>query len=117
MKIKSCDTGGETKSKNETTLPLFCGPNKDAVRKGKQSRFAKHLQRVTSSKVLAELIIFTGSVKIDFLLQTVCGGSHPAEKNGNEIQIKIQQLELNTKIIKTKLQYKEFQRVLSKLQT
>jgi len=38
------------------------GPNKEAVRKGKHSRFSCHLQRVGGSKHVAELILFTGCV-------------------------------------------------------
>ena len=38
------------------------GPNNAAVIKGKHSRFSRHLQRVGGSKVLAELIVFTGRV-------------------------------------------------------
>ena len=58
VKGKSFATGGKTKTGKEATLPLFLSPNKDLVRKGKHSRFARHLQRVAGSKVLAELIIF-----------------------------------------------------------
>ena len=62
---------------------------------------------------MAELIIFTGSVEIDFLRQAFCGGSHPAEENGDEVQRKIQRLELITKAAEAKLQYEEAQRIQS----
>ena len=62
------------------------------------------------------MIIFIGSVEIDFLRQAFCGGSHPAEENGDEVQRKIQQLELKTKAAEAKLQYKEAQRIQGKLQ-
>ena len=116
VKGKSFATGGKTKTGKDATLPLSWGPNKDAVRKGKHSRFARHLQRVAGSKVLAELIIVNGSVKIEFLRQAVCGGSHPAEENGDEVQRKIQRLKLKTKAAEAKLQYKEAQRIQGKLQ-
>ena len=38
------------------------GPNNAAVIRGKHSRFSRHLQRVGGSKVLVELILFTGRV-------------------------------------------------------
>ena len=40
-------------------------------------------QSSAGSKVLAELILLTGSVKVDFLRLAFCGGSHPAEENGD----------------------------------
>ena len=73
---KSCATGGETKTGKEATLPPLLGPNQDLVWKGTHSRFAWHLQRVAGSTVLAELILLTGSVKIDFLRHAFYGGSH-----------------------------------------
>ena len=116
MKGKSFATGGKTKTGKEATLPLSWGHNKDAVRKGKHSRFAMHLQRVAGSKVLAELIIFIGSVEIDFLRQAFCCGSHPTEENGDEVQMKIQRLELKTKAAEAKLQYKKAERIEGKVQ-
>ena len=40
-------------------------------------------QSSAGSKVLAELILLTGSVKVDFLRQAFCCGSQPAEENGD----------------------------------
>ena len=65
---------------------------------------------------MAELILLTGSVKVDFLRQAFCGGSHPAEENGDEVQRTIQSLELKIKAAEAKLQYKEAQRIQGKLQ-
>ena len=102
VKGKSFATGGKTKTGKDATLPVSWGPNKHAVKTGKHSRFARHLQRVAGSKVLAELIIYIGSVEIDFLRQAFCGGSHPAEENGDEVQRKIQR-ELKMKAAQAKL--------------
>lgn len=116
VKGKSFATGGKTKTGKEATLPLFLGPDRDFVGNGKHFRFAMHLQRVAGSKVLAELIIFIGSVEIDFLRHAFCGGSHPAEENGHEVQRKIQRLELKIKAAEAKLQYKKAQRIEGKVQ-
>ena len=43
------------------------GPNRQAVRSGKHSRFARHLQLVAGSKTMAELIIYTGRFDPEFL--------------------------------------------------
>ena len=43
------------------------GPNSQAVQKGKHSRFSRHLQRVAGSKTMAELIVYTGRLDLDFL--------------------------------------------------
>ena len=45
------------------------GPNTKAVRSGKHSRFARHLQLAAGSKTMAELIIYTGRFDPDFLSQ------------------------------------------------
>ena len=45
------------------------GPNMKAVRSGKHSRFARHLQLAAGSKTMAELIIYTGRFDPDFLSQ------------------------------------------------
>ncbi len=55
------------------------GPNMTAVRKGKHSRFARHLQRVAGSKQMAEVIIFTGKVDTFMLTELLRGGSQPVE--------------------------------------
>ena len=43
------------------------GPNRQALRSGKHSRFARHLQLVAGSKTMAELIIYTGRFDPEFL--------------------------------------------------
>ena len=45
------------------------GPNAKAVRSGKHSRFARHLQITAGSKTMAELIIYTGRFDPEFLSQ------------------------------------------------
>ena len=45
------------------------GPNAKAVRSGKHSRFARHLQIAAGSKTMAELIIYTGRYDPEFLSQ------------------------------------------------
>ena len=45
------------------------GPNDKAVRYGKHSRFARHLQIAAGSKTMAELIIYTGRFDPEFLSQ------------------------------------------------
>ena len=45
------------------------GPNAKAVRSGKHSRFARHLQIAAGSKTMAELIIYTGRFDPEFLSQ------------------------------------------------
>ena len=57
VKRKFFATGGKTKTWKGATLPPSLGPNRDLVWKGKHSQFARHLQRVAGSKVLAELIL------------------------------------------------------------
>ena len=47
------------------------GPNAKAVRSGKHSRFARHLQIAAGSKTMAELFIYTGGV-----VPEVAGRSH-----------------------------------------
>ena len=59
------------------------GPNRDAVRKGKHSRFARHLQLEAGSKTMAELIIYAGRFDPEFLnrvheAQYQSGASQPA---------------------------------------
>ena len=116
MKSQFVATGGKTNTGKEATLPFFLGPYKDLVKKGTHSRFARHLQRVAGSKVLAELIILIGSVVLYFLRQAFCGGSHPAEENGDEVQRNIQRLELKIKAAEAKLQYKKAQRIEGNVQ-
>ena len=43
------------------------GPNTDKLRRGKHSRWCRHLQREFGSKALAELIVFTGRVEVEYL--------------------------------------------------
>ena len=56
------------------------GPNSQAVRSGKHNRFSLHLQRVAGSKTMAELIVYTGRLDLDFLRsgQEPSGASEPA---------------------------------------
>ena len=59
------------------------GPNRNAVRKGKHSRFARHLQLEAGSKTMAELIVYAGRYDAEFLNQAhekQChsGASQPA---------------------------------------
>ena len=56
------------------------GPNSQAVRSGKHSRFSLHLQRVAGSKTMAELIVYTGRLDLNFLRsgQEPSGASQPA---------------------------------------
>ena len=49
--------------------PDAWGPNAKAVRSGKHSRFARHLQVTAGSKTMAELIIYTGRFDPEFLSQ------------------------------------------------
>ena len=43
------------------------GPNADALRNGKRSRFSRHMQLVAGSKTMAELILYTGRYDPEFL--------------------------------------------------
>ena len=43
------------------------GPNSQAVQSGKHNRFSLHLQWVAGSKTMAELIVYTGRLDLDFL--------------------------------------------------
>ena len=70
--------GGPGRQQQAEQRPGF-GPNTGAVRQGKHSRFARHLQRVAGSKILAELITFTGCVDIEFLRTALGGANQPAE--------------------------------------
>ena len=45
------------------------GTNSTAVRAGKHSRFARHMQLEAGSRKLAELIIFTGCFDVEFFMQ------------------------------------------------
>lgn len=112
VKRKFFATGGKTKTVKEATLPPSLGPNKDAVRKGKHSRFARHLQRMAGSKLLAELILFTGCVKANFLRQAFCGGPHPAEENRDEAERK--RLKINA--AEAKLKFRNARSMESKVQ-
>ena len=60
------------------------GPNKDAVRRGKHSRFSCHLQRVGGSKHVAELILFTGCVDPGELRKSLkkAADEHPVVDRG-----------------------------------
>ena len=69
------------------------GPNAKAVRSGKHSRFARHLQLAAGSKTMAELIIYTGRFDPDFLNQAHAaqdrsGASQPAEKSDGREHLK-----------------------------
>ena len=66
------------------SLDAGLGPNKAAVRKGKHSRFALHLQRVAGSKTLAELILYTGRYDAEYLERVTSGGPRPAETVGEQ---------------------------------
>ena len=59
---------GKPGKKGQEAKPDF-GTNTKAVRGGKHSRFARHLQRVARSKVMAELILYAGRCDVSFLGQ------------------------------------------------
>jgi len=67
---------------------LLWGPNSQAIRSGKHSRFSRHLQRVAGSKTMAELIVFAGNVDLDFLRKAqessaaASSASQPAASSG-----------------------------------
>ena len=78
------------------------GPNRQAVRSGKHSRFARHLQLVAGSKTMAELIIYTGRFDPEFLnkaheAQDRNGASQPvANSDGRQhLKRKAAQAKLN----------------------
>ena len=78
------------------------GPNRQAVRSGKHSRFARHLQLAAGSKTMAELIIYTGRFDPDFLskahdAQDRSGASQPvANSDGRQhLKRKAAQAKLN----------------------
>ena len=60
------------------------GPNGVAVRNGKHSRFARHLQRVGGTMQLCELILFTGRVDPDFLTRGISGAPQPVDRGKEE---------------------------------
>ena len=69
------------------------GPNIKAVRGGKHSRFARHLQLAAGSKTMAELIIYTGRFDPDFLSQAHdaqdrSGASQPVARRDRREQLK-----------------------------
>ena len=69
---------------------------KDLVRGRKQSRFARHLQRVAGSKHIAELIVYTGRVDVEELKRLgdiVCKPMESLAKRDNNLQLKIQAAE------------------------
>ena len=80
------------------------GPNAKAVRSGKHSRFARHLQITAGSKTMAELIIYTGRFDPEFLnqaqdTQDPSGASQPvANSDGRE--------DLKRKAAQAKLDYR-----------
>ena len=80
------------------------GPNAKAVRSGKDSRFARHLQITAGSKTMAELIIYTGRFDPEFLnqaqdTQDPSGASQPvANSDGRE--------DLKRKAAQAKLDYR-----------
>ena len=59
--VGSGKSKGKGQRQGEGQGPDF-GPNKEAVKRGKHSRFSCHLQRVGGSKHVVELILFTGCV-------------------------------------------------------
>ena len=78
------------------------GPNAKAVRSGKDSRFARHLQITAGSKTMAELIIYTGRFDPEFLnkareAQDRNGASQPvANSDGRQhLKRKAAQAKLN----------------------
>ena len=78
------------------------GPNRQAERSGKHSRFARHLQLVAGSKTMAELIIYTGRFDPEFLnkaheAQDRNGASQPvANSDGRQhLKRKAAQAKLN----------------------
>merc|ERR1711989_67519 len=69
------------------------GPNAKAVRSGKHSRFARHLQLAEGSKTMAELIIYTGRFDPEFLSQAHdaqdrSGASQPVARTGRQAELK-----------------------------
>ena len=69
------------------------GPNRQAVRSGKHSRFARHLQLVAGSKTMAELIIYTGRFDPEFLnkareAQDRNGASQPVANSDDRQHLK-----------------------------
>ena len=80
------------------------GPNTKALRSGKHSRFARHLQLVAGSKTMAELIIYTGRFDPDFLSQAYdardrSGASQPVANT-------TRQKELKRRAAQAKLEYR-----------
>ena len=69
------------------------GPNRQAVRSGKHSRFARHLQLAAGSKTMAELIIYTGRFDPEFLnkaheAQDRNGASQPVARADHQKALK-----------------------------
>ena len=80
------------------------GPNDKAVRYGKHSRFARHLQIAAGSKTMAELIIYTGRFDPDFLSQ-----AHDAQDRSGASQPVAsadRQKDLKKKAAQAKLDYR-----------
>jgi hypothetical protein len=65
------------------------GSNTNAVRHGKHSRFARHLQRVGGTKTIVELICYTGSVD-PYLLAKASGGDDNAQSSASASQPSVQ---------------------------
>ena len=84
--------------------PSSWGRNYKAVRSGKHSRFARHLQLVAGSKTMAELIIYTGRFDPEFLNK-----AHEAqERNGasQPVASADRQKALKKKAAQAKLDYR-----------
>ena len=69
------------------------GPNAEAVRSGKHSRFARHVQIAAGSKTMAELIIYTGRFDPEFLSQAQdtqdpSGASQPVPRTHRQNHLK-----------------------------
>ena len=80
------------------------GPNAKAVRSGKHSRFARHLQIAAGSKTMAELIIYTGRFDPEFL-----NNAHEAQdRNGasQPVASADRQKALKKKAAQAKLDYR-----------
>ena len=79
------------------------GPNMKAVRSGKHSRFARHLQLAAGSKTMAELIIYTGRFDPVFLSR-----AHDAQdrSGASQAQDADRQKDLKKKAAQAKLDYR-----------
>ena len=75
-------TAGKGKQKGKK------GPNKDAVQKGKHSRFSRYLQRDFGTKNLALAIVFTGDLDVDRLQAAQAsqpGASQPGDPRAKSL--------------------------------